>query len=500
MYKTEPIWNAYAGATNFPKLQGNTQIETLIIGGGITGISLGMELSKAGRESIIIEERKVGGGTSSHSTGNLYVSIDKILAVLSDKHNKKTVQQVLASRLAALNRIKEFVNSYNLECDFQACPWYLYSVDEDDNRVENELKTANEVGLNMERVDSSEIPYSSIKGVKLKDQAQINPMKYVQELAKAIDASYCKIYENTAAIEIDKKGDVYEVKTTTGTITAKNLVHATHTPKGIMFLQTLLGPYREYGIAFKTKNKLDYKGIFWGFHEDEKYSTRTYNVGDEQFVLVIGKPHKVGQVDNNTQSIRKLESFAHQHFEVDHIAYRWGGQHYRPADLLPYIGHQKNNIFIATGYSTDGLVYGTLAGIMIKDQILGVSNPWTDLFDPSRTDLLKSAKSFIKENLNVAKQYLDLLPGTGEDSEFADIAAGEGKVIEKKGHKLAVYRTLENKIVVKSAVCPHLGCIVAFNDAEKSWDCPCHGSRFKVDGSIIEGPSLLPLKEIKPVK
>jgi glycine/D-amino acid oxidase-like deaminating enzyme/nitrite reductase/ring-hydroxylating ferredoxin subunit len=497
MYKTESIWSAYAGTTNFPSLQGDTHVETLIIGGGITGISLAMELSKADRKSIVIEERKVGGGTTSHSTGNLYVSIDKILSVLRKKYSKEIVQKVLASRLTALNRIKEFVSTYQLDCDFQICPWHLYSMDVEDDRIEKELEIANEVGLHMDYADLSEIPYSALKGIKLLDQAQINPMKYVQELAKAIDANYCTIYEKTAATKIEKKGEVYEVTTANGIITTKNVVHATHTPKGVMFLQTLLGPYREYGIAFKAKKRLDLKGIFWGFHEEEKYSTRTYNIGDEQFVLVIGKAHKVGQADNNIQSIRKLESFAHAYFDVDHIAFRWGGQHYRPADLLPYIGHQKDNVFIATGYSTDGLVYGTLAGMIIKDQILGLQNPWTDLFNPSRTDLLKAAENFIKENLNVAKQYIDVLPGTAEDLEFEDIAPGKGKVIERKGHKLAVYRTLDRKIIVKSAVCTHLGCIVAFNDAEQTWDCPCHGSRFEVDGSIIEGPALLPLQEIK---
>lgn len=497
MYRTESIWGAYAGETNFSQLEGEVLTETLIIGAGITGISLGMELALAKRGVIVIDERKVGGGTTGHSTGNLYVSIDQLLSTLRGKYSMEVVKAVVEARRVALNRIRRFVDDYELACDFQTSPWFLYSVDRSDERVEKELETARELGLMMNNADLHDIPYPAWIAASLSEQAQVNPMKYVQELAKVIPSDYCKIYENTAARKIEKKGDLYEVTCDRAIVKAKNVVHASHTPKGVQLLQTLLGPYREYGIAFKTTEPLEYKGIFWGYHKDKKYSTRTYEVDGERYVLLIGNPHKVGQRDNTSRSIIELESFARKHFEMEDVAFRWGGQHYRPADLLPYIGHKKNNIYVATGYSTDGLVYGTLAGLMIKDQITEVDNAWTDLFDPSRVKPIKSAANFLKENVNVAKQYIELLPGMLEDAEYEDIAAGEGKVIEKDGHKLAVFRNADRKLHIRSAVCTHLGCIVSFNDAEQSWDCPCHGSRFKVDGNVIEGPALSPLSLIK---
>ena len=209
-------------------------------------------------------------------------------------------------------------------------------------------------------------------------------------------------------------------------------------------------------------------------------------------MIVVGKPHKVGQAESNVDQVHALELFAKKHFSVEEVVYRWGGQHYRPADFLPYIGELNENEYVATGFSTDGLVYGTLAAMMIADQIGECENEYLELYDPKRHQPLKSAKEFAKENLDVAKQLLDLIPSF-KDGDYQHILPGEGDVIEKDGHKLAVYKREDGEIVVLSAQCTHLHCIVNWNNAEKSWDCPCHGSRFKTDGSVLEGPALKPL-------
>jgi len=494
---TESIWNAFPNPKSYPVLKENISTDTLIIGGGVTGITLGMQLANKGKECIVLEARKVGGGTTSHSTGNLYVTIDAILSTLGAKYDAAVVQHVTMARQAALNQIKSNVAEYQLECDFENTPWYLYATDKDKNKVEKEFETATEIGLAMQRADMSLIPYNVSSAITLPDQAQINPLKYVQLLAAEIDQRFCRIFEDSPAMKIEKnKGGLFEISTPEGKIIAKHLVHATHTPKGFSFLQTLLGPYREYGIACQLKQRIDLKGIFWGYHNDEKYSTRTYEINGKQYLLIIGKAHKVGQMTHNEKNILELENFAREHFEVSTIDFRWGGQHYRPADMLPFIGATEDNLYVATGYATDGLVYGTLAGMMISDQISGKENQWTELFDPKRINPLKSASNFIKENINVAAQYLDLIPGFEDDKAFVDMVEGTGKVIDKDGHKLAVYRNYDKKLIVKSAVCTHLACVVHFNNAEKTWDCPCHGSRFGIDGSVLEGPALLPLHEI----
>lgn len=498
---TQSIWNDYAGETDFATLNEDITVDTVIIGGGITGISAASLLARGGRKVAVLEALKVGGGTTGHSTGNLYVGIDRTLSALRSKYGVDTLREVLAARNYAVQQIARNVGEYRLDCDFTTCSWYFYSDDpKTDAQIDEEFETAREAGLGMEQADPAELPFSCNRAIRLAEQAQFNPKLYVQGLARAIHSDDCRIYEHTAVESVTERNGICTVQTAGGKVHAEHVIHATHTPKGIMLVQTLLGPYREYGIACKLRSGLPGPGIFWGYpRAGEKYSTRSYMRGNEHFLIVVGRPHKVGQLRNNEECLRQLEQFAAEHFPVIEVTHRWGGQHYRPADLLPYIGRTDadSNILIATGFSTDGLVYGSLAGSMLADLIQGKSNPWAELFDPSRKQPLKAAKNFVKENANVFVQYLKDIPGlSAEAKDFADVAPGEGKIVEKSMQKLAVCRTLDNRLMVRSAICTHLACIVNWNGAEQTWDCPCHGSRFKPDGSVLEGPALQPLYEV----
>lgn len=501
---TKSLWNAFSDTTDFPKLQEDVVTDVAIIGGGITGISTGRLLSAQGKKVVIVEERKVGGGTSSHSTGNLYVTVDRMLTSLRRQYDQDTVKRVVAARKAALDAIEQTVSQYSLDCDFRRCRWILYAADEQyQKKIEKEYLVGKEAGVDVTKVRAAEVPVSVSAAIAIPGQAQFNPMRYVQGLAKAIYGEHCLIYENTRATKIKEKKDCCEIHTTGGRIKAKYIIHATHTPKGIMLVQTLLGPYREYGIACRLKGKIPPEGTYWGYdHQGEKFSFRTYQRDHTPFLLVVGKPHKVGQAKSTTAHIKALEQFAHAHFHVQDVVYRWGGQHYRPADLLPYIGRKNRNsrVFIATGYSTDGLVYGVLAGMIIADEISGSTNIWAGLFDSTRHQPVKAAKKFISENTNVAKQYLKNLPGVADVTTFNAIKPGEGKIIEIDGRKLAACRGQDNQLHVRSAVCTHLMCIVKWNNAEQTWDCPCHGSRFAVDGSVLEGPAYHPLPEMKLIR
>lgn len=327
---------------------------------------------------------------------------------------------------------------------------------------------------------------------------QINPLRYVTELSQKISPELVKIFEASPVIEMQREKDHFTVRTRDGIIHAKTVVHATHTPKGLMFEQALLGPYREYGIACRLSHALAFNGIYWGQLKNEKFSVRFYEIEEVPYVLVIGKKHKTGDVMDNERLIKELKEFAYQYFPVQSVVYCWGGQHYRPADLLPYIGKTGPGEYIATGYATDGLVYGTLAASILRDLILEGKSEFAALFSPSRFNPLKSAKNFVRENIDVAaklvKRVLDI--GTYHDKDFSKVQVETGEVINHGGHKLAVYRAPDKKLIVKSAVCPHMGCIVGFNSAEQSWDCPCHGSRFAVTGEVLEGPSLAPLASI----
>lgn len=230
----------------------------------------------------------------------------------------------------------------------------------------------------------------------------------------------------------------------------------------------------------------------WGYHDEETFvSSRIYERQGKRYLILVGNPHKVGQNKENMNSIKALEGHAKKFFDVKEITHRWGGQHYRPADYLPYIGQEEagSSIYLATGFSTDGLVYGCLAGKIIADLIEGKSEPLYEYLRPYRHDPVKAAPNILKENINVAFQYLKDLPLLNQE-KIAEVPVGSGQVIEKEGQKLAVYRKENGEVSICSAVCTHMKCIVNWNPSERSWDCPCHGSRFDVEGKVLEGPAL----------
>lgn len=245
---------------------------------------------------------------------------------------------------------------------------------------------------------------------------------------------------------------------------------------------TLLGPYREYVVAAKLKSALP-RGMYWAKRGD---------------LLCLGEPHKVGQDTDNQVRFRKIDAYMRERFEVGEAIWTWGAQHYKSADRIPYIGsYPSGNFHVATGYSTDGLVYCTVAGILLTDLIRGVENQWASVYDPNRINPLKSAGRFLKENINVLGEFVKGRVSVREEA-FRGVGAGEGKVLQIEGKKFAVYRDPDDALHEVSAVCPHMGCIVRWNQGERSWDCPCHGSRFSTSGEYIEGPALDDLFRITP--
>lgn len=498
MKSIQSIWNHFSKTHDYPSLKENITTEVAIIGGGITGITAGKTLSEAGISSVVLESHTVGSGTTSHSTGNLYYTVDGHLSPLKSKYNTKKVKAVAASRAEALQQMRRWIEDLALDCDYKKVPWYLYSSDQRNKSiVSKELKTGNQAKLSIKEADRNDIPFPMTEAATIAGQAQINPMSYVQELAATLKSGVCQIFEDTRVASIDRKDEEYHLQTSGGTVTAKNVIHATHTPKGIKFVQTLLGPYREYGVACKVNGTSHPEGIYWGLYEQGTViSSRLYHKEEETFLIVVGKPHKVGHKKDNDEVISSLEDFARRHFNVQETVFRWGGQHYRPADLLPYIGpvRKGSNEFVATGFSTDGLVYGTLSAMIIADEISGQKNKWADLYDAARMQPVRSGPKFLKENLDVASQYIKDLAGPKE-SMLEELEPGEGQVVKKAGKRLAVYRNEEGELEALSAVCTHMGCNVHWNSAEKTWDCPCHGSRFSTDGTVIEGPALDPLQK-----
>ncbi|HEX8334357.1 MAG TPA: FAD-dependent oxidoreductase [Segetibacter sp.] len=490
------IWKEKAESTSFAPLRNNIHVDVAIVGGGITGLTAAYLLSKAGKKVAVLEARKIGEGATGYSTGNLYSTIGgEGLHTVKSKFDEERMKEVVESRTTAINLIEQIINEYQIQCDFERVPWYLFT--EDGVRqsfVEKERKAAETCGLAV----SDQIPFNTpvAYGFGVANQAQFNPLQYVVGLAKSIHSESCMVYELTSVTDA-KDGEPCTLTTAGGTVTATKVIMATHSPKGIYLVHTSLGPYREYALGVKLNEEYPAPGIYWDMRETEHYSMRTYETPKGKILMVLGEMHKVGQKENNEECFENLEAFLRERFKVASIEYKWSAQQFKPADSIPFIGLSSGNknIYIATGFAADGLTYGTLASMIISDEISGIQNKWSKTYSASRITPIASATEFIKENVNVAAELIKDYLAKEDIDKFSELAIGDGKIIEIEGKKRGAYRGEDGRLHVVSAVCTHMGCIVHFNQTEKSWDCPCHGSRFSVDGEVLEGPAFLPLKK-----
>lgn len=491
------VWKHKAEDTSFRPLQNNITVDVAIVGGGITGLTAAYILSAAGKKVAVLEARKIGEGSTGSSTGNLYCTIGSPgLHNIKSKFNEEKIKEVVESRAAAVDFIEARINEFDIECDFKRVPWCLFTENTTGKSfVEKEQIAAEDAGLTI--TEDFAIPIKVFTGFVVDNQAQFNPLEYVKALSKKIKSENCSIYEMTRVDDVTE-GEICTVKTAGGTVTASQVVMATHSPKGIYAVHMNMGPYREYAVAVKLNSNYPAAGIWWDVMGQEHYSMRTYDTAKGKVLMVLGEMHKVGQKDNNHECYDNLEKFLRERFDVASVEFKWSAQQFKAADGIPYIGLSSGNskTYIATGFSADGLTYGTLASMIISDEILGNKNKWSKTYDASRITPLASAKEFIKENINVAFEFVKDRFTKNEADEFAEVTTGQGKVMEVDGKKCGVFRDEKGKLHVVSAVCTHMGCINHWNEVEQSWDCPCHGSRFSIDGEVLEGPAYAPLNKV----
>ncbi|HKY63255.1 MAG TPA: FAD-dependent oxidoreductase [bacterium] len=500
---TLSLWRAIQKERNaYPRLDRDIDVDVAIVGAGITGITAALQLIKAGKKVAILEALQVGGGTTGDSTGNLYVAIQPYYHKIQSKLGDRIARAVASSRRFSIDYIESLAREKGIDCSFHRRPWYLYSTDEkNDSIVENEVKTLREIGESIDWVDAFPLPFKVSKAAKMENQARFNPLKYIAILAEDLANQGCLLFENTRFLASEEQDGGCLASCEGGKVRAGHLILATHIPKGVHILQTLAVPYRSYAVAARLQGPLPPNANFWDTAEPHHAtSSQSSGSGDPDLLVVADSHHKTGQAPANDhrRMFQQIEEYLRRNYEVASIEYRWSAQHYQSADGVPYIGRAgegAEHTYVATGYFADGLVYGTVAGILLSDLILGNKNPWAEVYDSTRFTPLASSEKFIKENANTLLQYLKDLPRNVDAKHFSDIAPGEGKTLELEGEKVAAYRDEGRQLHVVSAVCTHLQCIVKWNDAERTWDCPCHGSRFSYDGRVLEGPAIRDLEE-----
>lgn len=495
---TVSLWDAISKRENsYPALEKDIEVDVAIIGGGITGVTAASQLIKAGKKVAILEAERVGGVTTGYSTGNLYILVQPFFQNIQSKFDFETAKAVAYSRKMAIDLIEKNVQEKNINCHFSRRPLYAYYDKNERVSLDKEVELLKKMEIPIEYTKELPLPFKFKKAFMMPDQARFNPLQYVISMAEDLAKKGCAIYENTRITSMEEN-EVCILKTDRATITAKKVLLATHTPIGINPTQMYLGPYRSYVVCVKTDKNEYPEGHFWDLERHGPAScTHAMSGPKPELLMVAGSHHKTGQDKNTDSHYKKLDKFLRKTFNVKEVIYEWSAQHYQSADKIPYIGlaHRfAKHTYLATGYWADGLTYGTLAGMLIGDFILEKDNPLTKTYNSNRFTPIASAPALVKENMNVMLQYLKDYPFC-LTKNFDDIQKGEGKVVEINREKCGVSRDEDNKLHIVSAVCTHMKCIVNWNNAEKSWDCPCHGSRFTCKGKVIEGPATIDLEQ-----
>lgn len=506
---TTSVWMD-ADVPDLPTLTHNIRTSVCVIGAGIAGMTTAYLLARAGRAVVVIDDGPIGGGETGRSTAHLTAALDDHFTQIEKLHGVEGARIAAESHTAAINRIESIASLEDIDCDFERLDGYLFLGGGDDRKVlEDELEAAHRAGLSdVELLERAPVKsFDTGPALRFPRQAQFHPVKYLNGLARAIVRDGGQLYSGTH-VESVQDGEPAKVTTSDGhVITADNIVVATNSPvNDWVIIHTKQSAYRTYVIAARIPRGSLTHALYWDTPHPYHY-IRLQEVDplldtrrNEELLIVGGEDHKTGQADDAEERFKRLEEWTRQRFpSIGNIEFRWSGQILEPVDYMAFIGRNPGtdqHIFIATGDSGNGITHGTIAGILLTDLILGRPSPWSKLYDPSRVTL-RATPSFLKENVNVAGQYTDWVSGGDVDS-YENIAPGAGAVVRRGMKKIAVYRDDQGSIHELSAVCTHLYCIVAWNSVERTWDCPCHGSRFDPYGRVVNGPAITPLKELNP--
>lgn len=489
--KHESIWIKTSPQTQYEALKNRgISVDVAILGGGIAGLTTAYLLQKEGLKVAIIEMNRIVRGVTGYTTAKITSAHSLIYDYLIKSFGKEIALQYARANQAAIEKIDGLIKMHRIDCDFYRTFACTYSCSKEDiEKIENEVEAAIELGLPVSFVSQASLPYEIAGAIRYENQAYLHPRKYLLALAQEIQNQDGLIFEKTRALEIKNS----QVRTDRGTIAARDVIIATHYPfvmKGAFF--TRLFPYRSYAAAIRVKKPIS-EGMYWGL---ENHSVRPLSPKGD--ILIIGsRLHKTGKENDTIHEYKELENFTHQ-FKAEQILYYWSTQDNSTPDRLPYVGQltkDSKRVWVATGFDGWGMSNGTAAGMLLTDLILGRKNPWAEAYDPLRfKPTPKSAKEFLKENLQVGK---DFFAGRlrAKRKDLNSIKNGEARILEIGEKKLAVYKDENGQLHAVSPACTHLGCMISWNNAEKSWDCPCHGSRFDIDGQVIHGPAVHDLKK-----
>ncbi len=488
------LWMATSEWAERPVLGGDMSVQAVVIGSGITGLTAARLLSEQGMTVAVIESRRVCSGVTGLTTAKVTALQSTIYSELSERWGDETSAAYAAANLEGLEMIRHRAQDDSIECDLRIAPALTYAETSDGvGKIESEVEAARRAGLDVSFTTTSDLPFEIAAAARLEDQAQFHPRNYCLGLVRGILAEGGAVFEETRATDIDATAGA--VATNRGTVSAEVIVVASHIPfvdTGAYFARMTAS--RSYAVAFRSQGEPPS-----GMYISVDQPIRSIRSTGDGYTIVGGEAHPSGQDLDTEERYRALASWSEDRFGARDIDYRWSAQDYRSVDGLPYVGPlgSSGRVFMATGFAKWGMANGTIAAAIMVDLAMGRDNPLASLFDSKRAALKQAAPGLLKAGAGFAKSLLTdrVLPSDLPGVE--QLVPGAGAVVSIGGHKAAAFRDEEGSVHVVSPICTHRGCQVAFNNAERTWDCPCHGSRFDVEGKVIHGPAVRDLAPIE---
>ncbi len=498
--RSRPLWlddapEIEAGAFDEP----GAIADVIVIGSGISGLSVAYALAHRGRSVIIFDRGPIGRGMTARTTAHLASELDDFYCALIKRRNRDDARNFAESQRAAIDSIEAIVRAENIDCDFARVDGYLFAHTRNQlNLLEEEYDGAREAGIAVEWADRTPIlGIDTGRALRFPNQGRVHPLKYLAGLARAIEGRGGRLFANTPVVEVEEEDDYVQVRLEDGaTARASHVVIAANTPfNDRVAIHTKQAPYRTYAMTFQAASHAVHDALLWDTQDPYHYVRIQPGAGGD-YVIVGGEDHKTGMLDDAETRFANLDAWARTRFPgLGAVTHLWSGQVYEPVDYLPFIGRNPGDqrVFIVTGDSGQGMTMGAAAALLIPDLIEGRGNRWEETFKPSRKSL-PSALTYLDENKDVAANLTEYVMAKTKSSAD-DIKPGEGGLLRDGAKILAVYRDASGELHAKSATCTHIGCIVHWNSFEQCWDCPCHGSQFSPDGDVLQGPAARPLAQ-----
>lgn len=474
--------------------------DILIVGGGITGVTTALMLQKQGKNCVIAELHNICFGTTGGTTAHINSFFDTSYNDVVSGFGKDAARTLAKAARDSINLFKQNVTDLKIDCGFEMKDGYVFAVEQNQvDQLDKMYDASVEIGVEVEYVDDLPVPSSFIKAIRYKNQAQIHPARYVMALAREFESRGGIIIENCKVEDVQENNGRLEVTTSTGKTAAGAVIYATHIPPGINLLHFRNAPYRSYALAVQLSEEKYPDGLAYDLYEPYHYY-RTQEIDGKRYLIVGGEDHKTGHQENTEVCFKNLEAHARRHFKIENIASRWSSQYFESSDGLAYIGHLPGNpagVYVATGYGGNGITYSHIAAITLTDMILKGKSEFEELFKPSRVKPVAGFANFVTENADVVAEFIGKRLKIQSLDGLSDLANNEARVVNYEGKKMAAYKNENGEMHVLNPVCTHAKCIVAWNASEKSWDCPCHGARYDVDGAVLTGPARQGLEKIE---